>query len=135
MNTRLMLFERDKYALKKLKKVIHIMQQFKRYRMFIVEIQGYAVTLITSLFQCDTLIEYNNQVSQSNLGKAWEKRLNLYQKRDRSSHRRCSIKKACLKFFQDSQENTCTRIIFLINLEASPYNFIKRETLSLCAFL
>ena len=35
----------------------------------------------------------------------------------RSSHQRCSIKKGILKFFlQNSQENTCARVSFLIKL-------------------
>ena len=44
---------------------------------------------------------------------AWEISLN------RSSHRRCSIKKLFLKISQYSQENTCVGIFFLIKLQ--PY--------------
>ena len=46
----------------------------------------------------------------------------------KSSHRRCSIKKVFLKISQNSQENTCSRVFFLIKLRAS--NFIKKETLA-----
>ena len=35
-----------------------------------------------------------------------------------------------LKNSQNSQENTCVRISFLINLSASAFNFIKNETLA-----
>ena len=36
----------------------------------------------------------------------------------RSSHRRCSIKRVFLKISQNSHENTCARVSFLIKLEA-----------------
>ena len=35
----------------------------------------------------------------------------------RSSHQRCSIKKVFLKILQNSQENTCARVSFLIKLQ------------------
>ena len=35
----------------------------------------------------------------------------------RSSHRKCSVKKLILDISQNSQENTCDRVSFLINLE------------------
>ena len=37
----------------------------------------------------------------------------------RSSHHRCSIKKVFLIISQNSQENTCARVCFLIQLQAS----------------
>ena len=37
----------------------------------------------------------------------------------RSSHRRCSAKKVFLEILQNSQENTCARVSFLIKLQAS----------------
>ena len=42
-------------------------------------------------------------------------------KNTRSSHQRCSVKKGFLQISQNSQENTCVGISFLIN-------FIKKET-------
>ena len=36
----------------------------------------------------------------------------------RSSHQKCSMKKVFSKIFQNSQENTCARVSFLINLQA-----------------
>ena len=39
---------------------------------------------------------------------------------------RCSAKKVFLKISQNKQENTCSRVYFLIKLA---YNFIKKETL------
>ena len=48
----------------------------------------------------------------------------------KSSHRRCSIKKVFLKISENSQENTCVRASFLINLQAETCNFIKKETLT-----
>ena len=43
--------------------------------------------------------------------------------------RRCSAKKMFVKVLQNSQENTCTRVSFLIKLQALACNFIKKETL------
>ena len=48
----------------------------------------------------------------------------------RSSHRWCSIKKIFSKSSQISQENTCAWISFLVKLQASAFNFIKKETLA-----
>ena len=45
--------------------------------------------------------------------------------------RSCSIKKVFLEILQNSQENTCARVSFLINLQAEACNFIKKETLAL----
>ena len=40
--------------------------------------------------------------------------------------RKCSLKKVFLKFLQNSLENTCARVSFLIKLQASfPVNFAK----------
>ena len=48
-----------------------------------------------------------------------------------SSIARCAQKQfyreALLKFSQDLQENTCARVPFLIKLETSAYNFIKKR--------
>ena len=41
----------------------------------------------------------------------------------RSSHRRCSVKKALLEIWQNSLQNTCARVSFL-------KNFVKKETLA-----
>ena len=49
---------------------------------------------------------------------------------NRSSHRRCSIKKVLFKILQNSQENTSTRDSFLIKLQAETFNFTKKETLT-----
>ena len=43
---------------------------------------------------------------------------------------RCSVKKVFLRIWQNSQENTCARVLFLIKLQASAGNFIKKETLA-----
>ena len=40
------------------------------------------------------------------------------------------IKKVFLKISQNSQENTCARVSFLIKLQASACNLIKKETLA-----
>ena len=43
---------------------------------------------------------------------------------------RCSVEKFFLEIFQNSRENNCTRVYFLIKLQASVCNFIKKETLA-----
>ena len=47
----------------------------------------------------------------------------------RSSYRRCFIKKVVLKISQNSQENTCARVSFLLNLLLI-CNFIIKEILA-----
>ena len=43
---------------------------------------------------------------------------------------RCSVKKMFSEISQNSQENTCTRASFLIKLQVSAWNFIKKEALT-----
>ena len=43
---------------------------------------------------------------------------------------RCFVKKVFLEISQNSQENTCARVSFLIKLQAVACNFIKKETLA-----
>ena len=42
----------------------------------------------------------------------------------------CSVKALLLEISQNSQENTCDRASFLINLQAEACNFIIKETLA-----
>ena len=50
--------------------------------------------------------------------------------------RRCSVNKVFLEISQNSEENSCIRVSFLIKLQASACNFIKKETLaSACNFI
>ena len=44
--------------------------------------------------------------------------------------RRCFVKKVFLEISQNSQENTCVRVSFLIKLQTEACNFIKKETLT-----
>ena len=48
----------------------------------------------------------------------------------RSSRQRCSVKLAFLEISQNSRENTCARVSFLIELQALACNFVKKETLA-----
>ena len=43
---------------------------------------------------------------------------------------RCSVKKVFLGISQNSQENTCPRVSFLIKFQTSTCNFTKKETLA-----
>ena len=43
---------------------------------------------------------------------------------------RCSVKKIFLEIAQKSQENTCAKVSFLIKLQASGLQPIKKETLA-----
>ena len=52
--------------------------------------------------------------------------------------RMCSVKKVFLEISQNSQENTCAKVSFLIKLHAMACNFIKKENLAQvcsCEFL
>ena len=44
--------------------------------------------------------------------------------------RRCSVKKVFLEILQNSQENTCFKVSFLIKLQGEASNFNKKETLT-----
>ena len=44
--------------------------------------------------------------------------------------RRHSVKKVFLELSQNSQENICVRVSFLIKLQTLAYNFTKKETLA-----
>ena len=46
----------------------------------------------------------------------------------RNSHHRCSVRKIFLENLQNSQENTCARVSFLIKLQA--FRFIRKQTLA-----
>ena len=48
----------------------------------------------------------------------------------KSSRRRSSVKKVFWEISQNSKENTCARVSFLIKLQLSVCNFIKKETLA-----
>ena len=48
----------------------------------------------------------------------------------RNSNQRCSMKKGILEILQNSQENNCARVFFLIKLQAQTCNFIEKETLT-----
>ena len=48
----------------------------------------------------------------------------------RSSHQSCSIKKVFLKILQNSQENACASVSFLIKLQVDACNLIKKEILA-----
>ena len=43
---------------------------------------------------------------------------------------RCSVKRVVLEILQNSQGNTCVRVSFLINLQGSTCNLIKKQTLA-----
>ena len=48
---------------------------------------------------------------------------------------KCSVKKVLLKISQNSQENTCARVSYLIKLPTHPCNFIKKKYSGTVAFL
>ena len=48
----------------------------------------------------------------------------------KQSARRCSVKTVFLDILQNSQENTCARVSFLIKLQTEAWNFTKKETLA-----
>ena len=44
------------------------------------------------------------------------------------------MKKVFLEISDNSQENTCARVSFLLKLQAGAYKFIKKETLAQVSF-
>ena len=53
-----------------------------------------------------------------------------YMRYFRGSHWMCSVRKGVLRKFAKFTRNTCARVSFLIKLQASAFNFIKKETLA-----
>ena len=51
------------------------------------------------------------------------------EKKDRSSHRKWSMKIGVLRNFAKSQRNACTRVSFLKKLPVPACNFVKKENL------
>ena len=47
-----------------------------------------------------------------------------------SVERRCFVRKVVLRHFANSQENICSRVPFLIKLQAQACDFVKKESLS-----
>ena len=76
-----------------------------------------------TFFICKRPIKnFQNQTSQSKIkisSKSWSCCLEVF------------CRKMYLKISQNSQEDTCARVSFLIKLHASACNFIKKETLPL----
>ena len=46
--------------------------------------------------------------------------------------RRCSVKKVFLEISENSQENTCVRVSFLIKLQAAPATLLKKRLWHRC---
>ena len=59
----------------------------------------------------------------------WNNYSVAFTSRSRSRHRRCPVKKIFLKIPQNSQENTCAIVSFLIKLPQA-CNLVKKETLT-----
>ena len=73
---------------------------------------------------------YKNNVYNINLHRCDIAKAILSQLVTEAVSRRCSVKKTFLEISQNSQENTCARVPFLIKLRALAFNFIKNETLT-----
>ena len=54
--------------------------------------------------------------------------LSVLKQRTEAVAQRCSLKKVFLEISQNSQENTCTRVSFLMKLQVKANNFIKKVT-------
>ena len=54
--------------------------------------------------------------------------LSVSKQRTEPVAQRCSLKKVLLEILQNSQENTCARVSFLMKLQVKDNNFIERET-------
>ena len=66
---------------------------------------------------------------------AWATLFQKKEKNFRSNHHRCSIKKIFSKISQNSQQNTCTRVSFLIKLQGSGLQLYKKRDSCTDAFL
>ena len=53
--------------------------------------------------------------------------LSVLKQRTEAVAQRCSLKKVLLEISQNSQENTCARVSFLMKLQVKTNNFIKKE--------
>ena len=66
----------------------------------------------------DLHISWDNMVFLCAISLLPEKRALLFSILQKQSYRRCSVKKVFLEISQNSQENTCARVSFLIKLQA-----------------
>ena len=73
-----------------------------------------------------------NKTSPGNVLNTWT---NKDVKNTETAAQRCSMKKEFLTILQNSQENTCTGVSFLIKFQAETYNFIKKKILVQVFFL
>ena len=55
--------------------------------------------------------------------------MSVLKQRAEAVAQRCFIKTVLLEISQNSQENTCARVSFLIKLQTKANNFIEKETL------
>ena len=76
------------------------------------------------------MFKVNNKNTRAIINRHHSGVFNVFNVNYRSSHQRCTVKKVLLKISQNSQENTCARVSFLIKLQAEACNFIKKETLA-----
>ena len=69
----------------------------------------------------------NNFQCKPTIFEVWS--LNVYCLFLEAVAQRCSVKRVFLEISQNSHENTCARVSFLIKLETQACKFIKKETL------
>ena len=77
----------------------------------------------------ETIQHIFSRLFSTNFTKAQKKKNNRYLTTGAVVQRH-SVKKVFLQILQNSQENTCARVFFLIKLLADTDNFIKKETLA-----
>ena len=56
--------------------------------------------------------------------------IKFYRKLSETVAQRCTIKKLFLEISQNSQENTCARVYFLMKLQTQACKFIEKEALA-----
>ena len=54
--------------------------------------------------------------------------LSVLKQRTEAAAHKCSLEKVYFEISQNSQENTCARVSFLMKLQVKANNFIKKET-------
>ena len=74
------------------------------------------------------LLQCSSFVCNPKCGRSWE--LTIFTKSSEAVARRCSVKEVLLEISQNSQENSCTKVSFLIKLQ--PSTLLKKRLWDRC---
>ena len=74
------------------------------------------------------LLQCSSFICNPKCGRSWE--LTIFTKSSEAVARRCSVKEVLLEISQNSQENSCTKVSFLIKLQ--PSTLLKKRLWDRC---